>query len=371
MGLKLNAQSFTGLGSGVRYRALLAALFVTLPFLLGAVTLTSTARLATNLWPTLLWPPDRWTIDTLTPAFRWQADGYPQIWIAPVGSTISVADPVLSQGQDNYTAPHALQPATSYRWRVRSNPFPPGQSIYTWEPWSPEFTFTTPGQVSWRDTATVQPIAPKNGAIASTLTPTLSWQAPPGSTHFQMIITPAGNEAASVRFVQTIGSTYSIPGPPAWYGVLPDTLYYWRVRVNNAPGPVPDDHSSWGPWSEVWSFQTPAASGALLEPIAPVANGTVTSVTPTLTWLSADGRLFYFEIQISQDSAFTTDPAKAWTSVYWETVHGGLSAPPNSYTVSKWYPLERGKTYYWRMRPAALRPGQQVSWSPTWKFSVR
>lgn len=336
---------------------------------------TSTRRLAeaavTAAWPTLIFPPNGWTTDSASPTFRWHTDGYSQLWIAPVGSSVPIFEGVLPKGQDTYTLGTQLAQGATYRWRVRANPFPPGDSVYTWTPWSREFTFTTPGGRSWKDGALVSLVAPANGAISSSLTPTLTWSPPTGSTYFEMVIIPGNNPAQAVRFVQKIDTnSYSIPGPPYWYGMLPDTSYSWRVRVNNASVPLPEEHSSWGPWSETWSFRTPTPPSNLIGVVAPQQNARVSGATPTLTWANADNQVFFYEVQISKDSSFTADPQFAWAPLYWETVHGGMSSPPNSYTVASRYPLDRSQTYYWRVRPAIPGGGQAVLWSSVWQFST-
>ena len=322
-------------------------------------------------FPVLQQPPNGWTVDTLTPSFRWETDGYSQFRLTKADTTVPLVETILPKGQDHFTIATPLEPGAGYRWRVRTNPYPPAQSIFTWSPWSYEFTFMTPGGKTWSDTAAIRLLSPTNGTLASTITPTLSWLPPPGSTHFQMIITPDGNEAGSIRFVEKITTQYAVPGPPHWYGMLPDALYYWRIRANNSPVPVPDDHPSWGPWSDVWAFRTPIPSSAVIGPASPSHEGTVSSTTPTLVWGNPNDQVFYYEIQVSKDASFTTDPLRAWTSVYWETVHGGMSKPKNSYAVSPRYPLEKGATYYWRVRPAVSNASKEVGWSYPWKFVVQ
>ena len=136
-------------------------------------------------------------------------------------------------------------------------------------------------------------MAPANGTIASTLTPTLTWSPPAGSTYFEMVIVPGNTPAQAVRFVQKIDTnSYSIPGPPYWYGMLPDTQYSWRVRVNNAAAPLPEEHPSWGPWSETWLFRTPTPPSNQIGAFSPGQNAPVSSATPTHTRGSADSHVF-------------------------------------------------------------------------------
>lgn len=353
------------------------------------------------------WPPNGWTVDVLTPTLRFSSDGHTQLILMPKGSSVPIVETVIPKGNDSLAIATPLQEGSTYRWRVRSNPYPPGQNVYTWSAWSPEWAFHTPGGAPppasapsapstppapsapapslpgaplppaapevpalWAASAQVRLVAPSNGSIAAAIAPVLSWIPPAGATHFEMVITPVGNEAGTVRFVNKIDSSYPIPGPPAWYGMLPDTQYQWKVRVNNAPGPVPADHASWGPWSETFSFRTPIPPSEIILAVSPSPGTRVANATPTLTWKNPSEDVFYYEVQVSRDPSFTTDPSRAVAPVYWEVRHGGLTTPLNSYTVSSRYALERGKVYYWRVRPAvpfAIRP---VAWSPAWSFVV-
>jgi hypothetical protein len=95
----------------------------------------------------------------------------------------------------------------------------------------------------------------------------------------------------------------------------------------------------------------------------------VASVTPTLAWSSADGQVFFYEVQVSKDPGFTVESQFAWAPLYWETLHGGMTSPPNSYTIPGRYPLEQGRTYFWRVRPAGLG-SSQGAWSTTWQFNT-
>lgn len=333
-----------------------------LPFLVGADSIIQARR------PVLQQPPDGWTTDTLTPTLRWQAEGNVQVRLTAAGSQTPIVDEFLPAGVEALTTP-PLASGQQYHWKVRTNPFDVS-SVYTWSVWSPEYAFTTIGNLPWNLSAYARPTAPKNGAIASSVTPTLTWDAPVGSTHYEMVLTPANNERASVRFVNTIGTSYKIPGAPVWYGMLPDAVYYWRVRVNNAPGPVPDDHPSWGPWSEVYAFRTPVPSSQLLGPLTPAHQTTVRDTTPVLQWSNPNDDVFFYEVQLSKDPDFITDPARSVAPVYWETVHGGMTTPRNSYQVTGRYALEQGQNYFWRVRAAVPGGQREAPWGPTWSFHV-
>lgn len=355
--------------SGLRRLALLLVPVALLPALLGADTADPPSAMVQARPPVLQFPPDGWTTDNLTPTFQWDAEGSVHLWVATADTRTPVANVHLPRGIGSYALSTPLVGGQEYRWRVRTNPFD-STSVFTWSVWSPEYSFKTPGNLPWNLSAYARPLTPANGTLASTMAPTLTWQAPAGATHYQMTITPAGNPAGAVRFVERMSNSYKIPGAPAWFGMLPNTVYHWSVRVNNAPGPVPENHPAWGPWSEVFSFRTPTPPSNLLGPVTPQHQATVTTATPRLQWGDPTPDVFLYEIQISRDPNFVTDPAKSVAPVYWETVHGGMTTPANSYQVSDRYPLLRGQNYFWRVRPSLPASAAEAPWGATWSFHV-
>jgi hypothetical protein len=88
---------------------------------------------------------------------------------------------------------------------------------------------------------------------------------------------------------------------------------------------------------------------------------------PALTWTHPSPNLFYWEVQVSLDPRFTTDPGAATSFVWWNLVHGGQTTPPNSWVTPL---LEPGQTYYWRVRPRVQGDGTPVAWGPTWSFTT-
>jgi hypothetical protein len=99
------------------------------------------------------------------------------------------------------------------------------------------------------------------------------------------------------------------------------------------------------------------------------------SANPTISWKDSNVNNFYYEVQLSQDRTFNADPATATEAVYWNLVHGGESNPLNSWTVPSGFGLEKGQTYYARVRTRVqatpLGPDEPgVSWSPIVSFVV-
>ena len=216
-----------------------------------------------------------------------------------------------------------------------------------------------------------QLVAPSDGSTVSTFGPTLQWSNPAGTTQYHLQVIPVNNDGPGVNLIiGSVGASFSIPAPPNWYGLLPDMRYTWQVRVTDATVSLAENDSRWGPWSSTWAFRTPKTSSGSLTLGSPVGDALVSSITPVLTWSSSDPAIYYYEVQVSRDSAFNTDPATAVASVYWEMRHGGVTAPLNSYSVSQSSPLDAGTTYYWRVRPRVQGDGSPVAWSPAASFKT-
>ncbi len=212
--------------------------------------------------------------------------------------------------------------------------------------------------------------APPEGATLTGFGPHLSWVNPPGATQVHLQIIPTRNDGPGVDLhLGGPAATFDVPAPPTWYGLLPDMTYTWRVRTSAAAQTVPLDDPSWSAPAE-GHFRTPAVSSATITLSGPAAGDTVESRTPTLRWTDSRSDVFYYEVQLSQDQRFNTDPATAMSMVYWELRHGGVSTPPNSYTVPQAFPLSPGQTYYWRVRPRVQGDGTPVAWTPAQSFRV-
>jgi hypothetical protein len=160
-------------------------------------------------------------------------------------------------------------------------------------------------------------------------------------------------------------TSLAIPAPPQWYGLLPDMTYTWRVRTSSAPGPAdPAQDQLWTAWAER-KFKTPAVTSATISPVSPVSSGLVSGRTPTLQWSNSRSDVFYYEVQVSKDAAFGPN-----AFLYSELRHGGVTTPPNSYTVPSAFPLEANANYHWRVRPRVQGDGTPVVWAGPWSFAT-
>ncbi|MBI2886362.1 MAG: hypothetical protein HYY02_04045 [Chloroflexi bacterium] len=226
-------------------------------------------------------------------------------------------------------------------------------------------------------------LGPVEGAVISDLAPLFTWQNPPGTTQYQLQVLPAANRLTGQpdgpgidlaigdqALVQQ--ARLQVEGPRLGVGnyvMLPGMTYTWRVRTSAAAVALAADDPRWGPWASR-TFRTPPPSSATISPASPAPGISVDTLTPVVQWADSDARLFYYEVQVSKDAGFNTDPASATAAVLWEIRHGGQSAPLNSYAVRQQYALEPGATYYWRVRPRVQgdAPLEGVAWSASWSF---
>ena len=220
-------------------------------------------------------------------------------------------------------------------------------------------------------------VAPAEGAALQGLGTSLSWQNPAGTVQYHLQVIPAKNDGPGINIIisdaaQVARAAFEVQAPvfgTGPYVMLPGMSYTWRIRTSSQTVALGESSSGWGAWSAVRSFRTPAPSASSLSAVAP-ANGGATGPGPvTLRWSDSDKSLFYYEVQVSPDSAFNTDPATAATFVWWNLVHGGVANPPDSWTTPAGQ-LPAGSSVYWRVRPRVQGDGIPIAWGPTWSFKT-
>ena len=213
--------------------------------------------------------------------------------------------------------------------------------------------------------------SPADGTTLNNFGPTLSWTNPPATQQVHLQIIPANNDGpgADLYFGSNV-SSFQVPPPPQWYGLLPGMSYTWRARVSDALSPVGLDDLSWSDWSSR-TFRTPSVNSASIRLAAPAVDASLGTLMPTLEWNSTRSDVFYYEVQLSKDATFNTNPATAMAMVYWGLVHGGVTSPANSYAVPAGSPLEDNTTYHWRVRPRVQGDGSPVAWTPAASFRTQ
>ena len=212
---------------------------------------------------------------------------------------------------------------------------------------------------------------PYNGTQLQSMGPTtLNWANPAGTAQYQIQVTPYNDDGPGINLI--IGDTARVRSgsflvePPEFgvgmYVLLPDMTYTWRVRVTDATVSVGEDHGSWGPWSEGWTFHTPPPPKFNYgnEGWSPRTDAFLDSASAaTLRWPTVDRTIFYYELQVSTDPLFRTG-SDAVAAVWWMLIHGGESNPPNSWTTPG---LDPGRVYHWRVRPRVQGDGTAATWA--------
>ena len=233
-----------------------------------------------------------------------------------------------------------------------------------------------PGDETFRTSALVAPTlrSPGSGTLLQNMGAiTLSFELPSGSTQYHLQVTPYRGDGPGVNLIRNAETSFTLQPPTLGIGpyvMLPGMTYTWRIRGTDATISISDTSPLWGDWSDEWSFTTPPPSSASIRPQDPPLGAMVTSLTPTLTWADDNPYIFYYEIQVSKDILFDTNPFTAVASVYMNFVHGGESRPFNSWAVPGSYPLEQKCRYYWRVRPRVQGNGTPVNWGQSFWFDA-
>ncbi|MSQ26642.1 MAG: hypothetical protein EXR51_00660 [Dehalococcoidia bacterium] len=207
--------------------------------------------------------------------------------------------------------------------------------------------------------------SPGNGAQVATFGPILVWALPESVvTQLHLQVNPANNDGPGLDLiVSPAPAQFALPAPPAWFGLLPDMGYTWRVRVSDATTAAGADDPSWSDWSDSWVFRTPALSGTSIGGVSPQIGAVAGSLQPSIVWSDTSPSGWYYEIQLSKDPEFGPN-----AFLYAELRHGALTSPPRSYAVPSQFPLEPGLRYHWRVRPRVQGDGSPAAWSPVFNF---
>lgn len=214
-------------------------------------------------------------------------------------------------------------------------------------------------------TAAPVPTAPANASQLSTMTTTLMWSNPPTTTQVHLQLVPANNDGPGLNLILGNTSSFAVPAPPNWYGLLPGMSYTWRARTTAKPESAQENDTSWGPWSTDRTFRTPVRGGSLLTAVSPSNGAIVPATSQILQWQNGDSDVFYYEIQVSPDANFGEQGAIA--SVWTNLVHGGVSIPANSWLTP---PMIEKTAYFWRVRPRVQGDGTPAAWSQTFSFNT-
>jgi len=220
-------------------------------------------------------------------------------------------------------------------------------------------------------------LSPRGDQVLGSLSAELRWTPPSGSRWMHLQLVPSNRDGPGIDllqsdldFIQRAVYRVSEPQfgqPGSLYLMLPGMGYTWRLRYARTTGePAEED---WSSWSEA-RFRTPARGSAGITAVSPPDGAQGVSRTPQVVWTNSDLSVFYYEVQVSRDASFNTDPQTATAMVYWVLIHGGVSNPLNSYQIPAAFPLEPGVTYHARVRPRIQGHGDPAAWSAAVSFTA-
>lgn len=228
----------------------------------------------------------------------------------------------------------------------------------------------------------IVPLAPRirepvPEAILPTLNIPIEFKPPQDTKSIHLQLIPANNDGPGVDLLLTDeeiikNGKFSVPAPVIGRGPyinLPGMGYTWRIRTSSSLK-TPEDtkrDAGWTPWVER-NFRTPPSTSETIRLLSPINDETIDKLNPSIKWDNSNKSIFYYEVQLSKDPTFNTDPQTATAAVYWNLIHGGVTNPLNSYTIPDSFPLERDKTYYWRVRLRIQGDGTAVEWSTISSF---
>ena len=211
---------------------------------------------------------------------------------------------------------------------------------------------------------------PAEGSTLTSFGPTLTWTNPGGATQYHLQVTPINGDGPGVDLhIGSIATSFVVPAPPQWYGLLPDMTYTWRVRDSDATTFVSLEDASWSPWATA-HFRTPAVSGSTITTLTPGQGEVISVPAPSLQWNNSRTDIFYYDVPLSKDATFNLDPATATAMVYTSLLHGGVTNPWSSYLVPASFPLEDKTDYSWRVRPHVQGDGMPAAWSSAFSFKT-
>jgi bacillolysin len=307
------------------------------------VTQTFTTPIAPAM-PAIASPANNALLTTLTPVLDWADSVLPDGQVfshyeLQVADEITFANPIIDIGASDQLAVSAytvlgsdnLQPNMGYHWRVR--------------------VCNTNSQCSGWNTRSFrmiipQPVllAPANAAVLNTSQPIFTWEAAPGSgVRYNLQVATTSNFASTSIVINTTISTTEFMHSGQ---LLPNRLYYWRIRAIGANGP--------SAFSTTRSFTTPnpPSRPALT---APARNSVVRTLTPKIDWSTSTlptGVAFgYYELQVNTSRTFDGTMVLELDNL--------TNRSASEYTFPS--DLDPNTTYHWRVR-ACSATNQCSAW---------
>jgi hypothetical protein len=257
------------------------------------------------LAPTIIGPSS--TLN-LRPTFSWNSVEGATSYSLAISKYSSFSSLVLSTSTKGTTfTPTTNLPANvTLYWRVRASG---GNGPSVW---------STVQQLSMPNPPSIPSlISPANNVLVITNTPSFDWSTSsvPGSTsfdHYQLQVSSSSSfidvEVDKLISGDAVGaSKYTLNEEEA---LLPNKLYFWRVRSTNTKGEE-------SVWSTARSFRTAIVPPVLISPTGPINVS-----KPAFNWNSVEGATGY-TIKISKSPSFSTSivSVSVGTNTYTPTIN--------------------------------------------------
>jgi hypothetical protein len=299
--------------------------------------------------PAMLEPLDLFVVKSVEPILFWSPVANASRYYVWIGLTEDDRTYETSTTNTSVVIPSGtLVSGKTYLWSVRVENASGVSSLWA-EP-HPKFTMAIPAGIGVP--ALLSP-APK--ALLPFLNPTLTWQAVPGATRYDIWI-DKGTSDSKVYEIVVPGTTFTIPA-----GILEPGVPYWWGIIAGTPDAWSKTGDTWN-----WSFDRQftinlSAVIDILPPllISPADGAALTTLTPALQWSSVQGATWY-RIYIGKGTTEATlvqvlnrvlDPRAGDIQQF--------SIPAGT--------LEAGATYFWRVLAGA---GEDISTPPFMHFTT-
>jgi len=285
--------------------------------------------------PTILEPLDRSVVKSAAPILFWSTVANATTYYVWIG--LSEDDTVYetSTTNDSVVIPSGtLQSGKTYLWTVRAENSSGVSSL--WVMPFQSFSLAIPSGLG-----VPAQLTPAPKALLQFLNPTLTWQAVPDATRYDVWIDKGTNES-KVYELAVSSTSLTVPA-----GVLqPGVIYRWNVIAGTPAG--------WNKTGDVWNWSIGrvfqinlSAVIDVLDPllIAPADGAILTILTPTLQWSSVQGAMWYRvyigkgtgESSLVQVLNRVVDPKAGDTQQF--KIPSGV--------------LQAGNMYYWRVLAGA------------------
>ncbi len=184
------------------------------------------------------------------------------------------------------------------------------------------------------------PLLPEEGADDITIPATFEWEGNERAWSYEIQVSKL-MDFSDITYQRTniLGTSCRA------YYLTVNTDYFWRVRAENGGGP--------GEWSAIRTFRTVPGKPVAPELSTPIDGAVGEPTEVSVTWLPVDGASSYhLRVYYKEFNIYVTFAEKTQLT-------------DTSFTLTN---LERGVTYYWRVR--AHNSMGYSSWTSTWTFTT-